>query len=113
MVSLIEKRISLQDEQTMASLIIADYYEIIKELSTGLLLLDGLKTTSHAELISYIRRNYCNDIILDDLRILRNRIVYEGFQTDADYLQRNKIRFEEIKNILNSKIISKLDDKSA
>jgi len=38
MASLIEERITIQDKKKMTALIIADYYEIVKELITAKLL---------------------------------------------------------------------------
>ena len=53
-----KERIKLQDRKRMTALILSDYYEIIKELSTALLLLDGYKTLSHKDLIDYVNTNY-------------------------------------------------------
>ena len=82
----------------MTALIISDYYEAIKELLTAVLLLDGYKTLSHKDLIDYIQRysefNPSDLSILDDLRILRNRITYEGFFIEVSYLQRNESNFK-------------------
>ena len=77
MVSLIEDRIKIQDREKMASLIISDYYEIIKELITAVLLFDGYKTLSHKDLIDYVkekRKDFSEHEIsvLDNLRVLRN-----------------------------------------
>ena len=99
--NLIEERLKLQDSQKMSSLIIVDYYEIIKELVTAILLLDGYKTLSHRDLIEYIGKNVSElnqeEIsIIDDLRILRNRVSYEGFSIDLDYLIRNEDNFKKI-----------------
>ena len=47
------------DEET-ASIIVKDYYEIIKELLTALLLKNGLKSDNHECLISYFKKNYPN-----------------------------------------------------
>lgn len=113
MISLIEGRIRLQDEEKMAALIISDYYEIIKELITAILLVDGYKTLSHRGLIDYTKENYKefsqHEIsVLDNLRILRNRITYEGFQIEKSYLSRNEDLFKSIviklKKILEKKI---------
>ena len=100
-VSLIEERIKIQDKIKMVSLIISDYYEIIKELITAILLKDGYKTLSHKDLISYIKSRYREFsqqeiIFLDNLRILRNRISYEGYKIDVSYLNRNEIIFKSI-----------------
>ncbi len=113
MVSLLEERIKIQSRLKMTALIVSDYYEAIKELITAVLLTDGYKTLSHKDLVDYIHLNYkefnSNEIsILDDLRILRNRVTYEGFQIDFSYLKRNESFFGEIinklKNILNRKL---------
>src|SRR4030043_1380144 len=101
MVSLVEERIKLQDKQRMSALIIADYYEIIKELITAVLLIDGYKTLSHKDLIDYLKENYSEFnlqevSILDNLRILRNRITYEGFLVEPIYLDRNETIFKQL-----------------
>jgi hypothetical protein len=110
MTALLEQRISLQDEKSMAALIIVDYYELIKELSTALALLDGWKTTSHKELMQFVKKEYCADPLLDDLRVLRNRIAYEGFHIDTDFLRRNKKHFIKIKLILRRIIEERLQE---
>ena len=107
MTSLIEERIQLQDRERMVALIITDYYEIIKELITALLLIDGYKTLSHKDLITYLEENYSefktNEIAtLNNLRILRNRVAYEGLFIDSSHLERNE-------NLLRD-IIKKLGD---
>ncbi|MDO8643027.1 MAG: hypothetical protein Q7R76_05630 [Candidatus Woesearchaeota archaeon] len=101
MILLLEERISMQDKTKMASLILVDYYEIVKELLTALLLLDGYKTLSHKGLIEYLQKKYpeytSHDLsLLDDLRILRNRIAYEGFAVEPSYLTRNESAFKAI-----------------
>ena len=113
MVSLIEERIKTQDKEKMTALIIADYYEIIKELITAILLTDGYKTLSHKDLFDYLKEKYsqfnANDFSnLDYLRVLRNRITYEGFFVDVSYLKRNETLFRDIikklKNLLTDKL---------
>jgi len=113
MVSLLGERIKNQDKTKMTALIVADYYEMIKELITAILLADGYKTLSHKDLIDYLKEKHPqfngNDIsILDDLRILRNRITYEGFSIEASYLSRNESLFKSIikklKDVLNAKL---------
>lgn len=112
MTSLIEERIKIQNRKKMAALIIADYYEMIKELITAILLLDGYKTLSHKDLIDYIGKYHefssYEISILDDLRILRNRIAYEGFFVDFSYLDKNEHLFKEIikklKDFVNKRV---------
>jgi len=97
----------------MAALIIADYYEIIKELITAILLIDGYKTLSHKDLIDYIKEK-CKEFsihevsVLDDLRVLRNRIAYEGFFIEPSYLERNEPLFKEMIRKLENLIERKL-----
>ncbi|MFH1823509.1 MAG: hypothetical protein ABH817_02230 [archaeon] len=112
MVSLIENRIKIQDKKKMAALILVDYYEIIKELLTALLLIDGFKTLSHKDLINYFKKKYSkvqDSFILDNLRGLRNRVAYEGFFIDPSYLSRNENSFKSIIKILKDLINKKLD----
>ena len=106
MISLIEERIKKQDRVKFAPLIIVDYYEVIKELITALMLIDGYKTLSHKDLIDYLKERYLDEfkmnnlVVLDSLRVLRNRVAYEGFFIEPSYLDRNEGNF--------SMIISKL-----
>ena len=107
MTSLIKERIKSQNRENMTALIITDYYEIIKELITAILLTDGYKTLSHKDLFDYLEKKYpefdANDISnLNDLRILRNKVSYEGFFIDLSYLDRHEFLFKEI--------ITKLED---
>lgn len=115
MISLIENRIKKEDKIKMTSLIISDYYEIIKELTTAILLTDGYKTISHKDLFSYLSEKYSeldsNEFsILDSLRILRNRISYEGFFVDSSYLARNEKTFLDIIKKLKLVLSKKLKD---
>ena len=114
MTSLIEERIKIQDKKKMTALIIADYYEIAKELTTAILLVDGYKTLSHKDLIDYLKDKYsqfnANEISqLDDLRILRNRVTYEGFFIEASYLTRNESLFKGIIKKLKDILVVKLN----
>jgi len=113
MVSLLEERIENQDRKKMAALIATDYYEIIKELITAILLIDGYKTLSHKDLIDYIKEKYPEfrmheTSVLDNLRILRNRAAYEGFLIQPFYLDRNELLFKEIIKKLKDLIEKKL-----
>lgn len=100
----------------MAALIITDYYEIIKELITAILLTDGYKTLSHRDLLDYLKDEYPqfdeNDMSnLNDLRILRNRVAYEGFFIEPSYLNRNENLFKSIIKKLKSILSIKLNKK--
>ena len=113
MVSLLEERIRKQNRKKMTALIIADYYEIIRELITAILLIDGYKTLSHKGLVDYLKDKYSEfstheTSLLDNLRILRNRVTYEGFFVDMPYLTRNEGFFKKIikklKTVINKKL---------
>ena len=114
MTGLIEQRIALQDRKTMTALIVADYYEIVKELLTAILLLDGYKTVSHKDLFEYFYITYPASFnahektALDELRVLRNRIAYEGFMVSSSYLERNELLFKKIIFKLKAFIPTKL-----
>lgn len=74
-------KISQFDVEKESSLACESYYEVIKELITALLFVDGYKTLSHKDLVDY-PNNYKeffseNDIsVVDTLRKRRNKIVY-------------------------------------
>ena len=68
--------------------IIEEYYEIIKELLTSSMYLQGFKTLSHKALIEYSAKNIMSlstqDMnLIDELRIKRNNIVYYGEQNKS------------------------------
>jgi hypothetical protein len=96
------------DSDKFPSNVIKEYYEVIRELMTVILLLDGYKTQgegAHKKLIDYLEQNYkqfrgYEISLLDDLRVIRNKIAYDGFFVTNEYLERKK------KDIM--KIISKL-----
>lgn len=93
-----------------------EYYDIIRELLSVVLLLDGYKTYgegAHKKLIDYINLNYdefnkSEISLIDDLRIIRNKIAYDGFFVEKDYVNRkiggiNKI-IEKLKKIIKEKL---------
>lgn len=86
--------------------IVEEYYEIIKELLTALMYIDGYKTLSHKKLIDYFSSNY-DDLtnlqikIIDSLRKFRNDIVYYGKRISKDFLLNNR---DEIEIIIESLI---------
>jgi len=93
--------------------IIEQYYEIIKELITAIMYTDGFKTLSHKSLITYLKDNYngfsTEEIILiDEIRRLRNDIVYYGRKIDKFFLlnKENNIKkiIKELFGILNKKL---------
>jgi hypothetical protein len=76
--------------------IIEEYYEIIKELLTAIMYLDGYKTLSHIKLLEYFSSNYrqldARELKLaDTLRKFRIGIVYYGRRISQDFL----VNYEE------------------
>jgi len=104
------------DIAKFSSNITKEYYDIIRELMTVVLLLDGYKTYgegAHKKLIEYLKANYkefdeYEISLIDDLRITRNKIAYDGFFVEKDYIERkindiNKI-IKKLKEIIQLKI---------
>jgi hypothetical protein len=87
--------------------IIEEYYEIIKELLTSFMYLQGFKTLSHKVIIEFSARNIKSlanqDIsLIDELRIKRNNIVYYGEQVTIDFLKSREEKIREIiKKLVN------------
>ncbi|MCZ7392084.1 MAG: hypothetical protein ABOK23_10575 [Candidatus Methanoperedens sp.] len=86
------------DPKKFTSHVVKEYYEVIRELITVILLLDGYKTQgegAHKKLIEYMKKNYAefrgHEIsLIDDLRVIRNKIAYNGFFVTDDYLDRRR-----------------------
>lgn len=92
------------DLERFPSNVVKEYYDIIRELISTVLLLDGYKTYgegAHMKLIEYLETN-CKRFsgyeisVIDDLRNLRNKISYDGFFVQKDYVKRRKEIIEEI-----------------
>lgn len=66
-----------------------------------LILLDGLKVEgegSHKQQITYLRKNCLTEgqaSTIDELRQIRNRISYDGFFVNSDYLMRKEAKLLE------------------
>jgi len=107
------KALKLKDRQEFASLIVEDYYEVIKEAITALMAINGYKTLSHEVLIAYLKEFYpdfsdAEIMLMDQLRVLRNRIAYRGFFIAPDYVERNEAKMKavtlKIKRALEEKL---------
>lgn len=80
---------------------------------TAILCIDGYKTLSHKILIKYLEENYkefseFEISFIDKLRVIRNKISYDGFFVESDYLKRNETRIKSIikklKEITNKRL---------
>jgi len=83
-----------------------DYYNIIHQLAECICCSYGFKFSgdgAHAELLNFIfsekfEFSESEKLFSQELRVLRNRISYEGFFIQEEYLKRNEIK---IKNIID------------
>ena len=96
------------------SLIVETYWEINRQLITGLLNLKGFKSYSQDCLIIFLEEFYNlkkNELeLLDQLRRLRNDIDYRGEFLDREYLDRNEENIKQITEKLEDCLDSLLDD---
>ena len=107
-----EAYISTKDKMEFASLVIEDYYEIIKELITAILSADGYKSYSHECLATFLEKFYHfpkgQVILVNQLRKMRNDINYRGVSIDYSYLGRNEADIKGViaalKHILKGKL---------
>lgn len=95
-----------------ASKLAKDYYEIIKELLTALLLSHGLKSSNHECLISFFKSEYptyeYEAGIVHELKDIRNRVSYDGYFVDENYVIKNKMEFKHIIVLLNKLVKEKV-----
>jgi len=88
--------------ETKTYKIIEEYYEIIKEVNTSLMYLDGFKTLSHKLLIEYLFKNYGKFFngeefgLMDELRVLRNNILYYGQKVEPIFLKNKEQKIKII-----------------
>ncbi len=99
------------DNET-ASIIAEDFYEIIKELLTAVLLFAGFKSDNHECLIAFFKKSYPEKeyeaCIIYELKRIRNKINYEGFFIEKNYIEKNKLEFLHIIQFLTEIITEKL-----
>lgn len=110
-----EKYISDIDYIKFTTIAAENYYEIIKELATAVLLLEGIKVIgedAHKKVIDSLKKyaNFTEEeiLILQDLRLKRNKSMYEGKQINASYMENNKNFLLEIIDKLKKIIKDKL-----
>ncbi len=93
-----------------------EYYDVIRELISAVLLLDGYKTYgegAHKKTIEYLSKNYKEFTeyeisAIEDLRTLRNRIAYDGFFVQKDYVTRKEKTLDSVIHKLRTMIKHKL-----
>ena len=88
------------------SLFFEGYYEIIKELATAILLLEGWKSLNHECLFAFLKEKK-QDLELDfeyllELKDLRNSIDYRGVTVSPDIWKKNRMKiFITIKTLMD------------
>lgn len=108
--------IRLIDIDKFSSNVTKEYYEVIRELISVILLLDGYKTYgegAHKKLIEYIQNSYSElseyeILLIDDLRTKRNKISYDGFFVNKDYISSKLKNIQEIIRKLRNIILNKM-----
>ena len=118
---LVKSRISIIDslkKVEFPTVVAENYYEIIKELISISLLVDGLKAVgenAHRDLIErfgkYTVLNNQEIAIIQDLRIKRNKSLYEGKQIEKIYLDNNENNLIEIMAKLEKYVKDRLGEK--
>ena len=97
--------------------ILEEFYEVIVQLITAIMYIDGYKTLSHISLIEYLRKNYNNfkahEInVIDTLRKFRHGTVYYGKKEGSEFLVNNKELIETVIDKLITVIKRKIEIKS-
>jgi len=85
-------------EEKYPSLYLEGHYEIIKELCTAILALDGWKALNHECLFSYLKEQK-QQLELDfeyllELKDTRNAIDYRGTKISPETWQKNKLKIQ-------------------
>jgi hypothetical protein len=104
------------DYNVFPSNVLQQYYDVLRELMTIIMLLDGFKTKgegAHKEIIEYIGKNYSSVtqgqiMFLDELRVLRNRISYDGFFIESDFVIRKNEDIIELVRLFKEIIDKKM-----
>jgi len=96
------ERLESTDTTKYPSNTLNDYYDIIHKLMEAITMLEGVKTKgegAHQELIDYVSKRLFDEgtrTFLQQMRDYRNRISYEGFMVNKNYIEINKKKIEMI-----------------
>lgn len=101
-----------EEAKQFPSLFIEGRYEIIKELCTAILALDGWKALNHECLFTYLK-NKKNELEIDfdyllELKDIRNSIDYRGIMVSPDLWKKNEMKIKITINALKEYVKSKL-----
>lgn len=82
------------------SLIVDDYYEVIKELLVAYLLKNGLRSKNHQCLISYFYKQNSERgieaLLLQQMSFFRNRLQYYGEKVPSEFYKDKKKEIEDL-----------------
>ena len=99
------ERLDKTDMEAYPSNTLVDYYDVIHKLMEALTLKEGIKIKgegAHKELIDFITQKHKlkeqTRLFLQQMRDYRNRISYEGFMINKNYITAHH---EEIKDIIH------------
>jgi len=86
------------------SLIVEDYYEVVKELLIAYLLKNGLRSRNHQCLISYFAKENPNMekeyVLIGQMSFFRNRLGYYGEMIPVQFYDDKKEEFEHLVSVL-------------
>lgn len=98
-------RLNETDKEKYPTNTLTDYYDIIHKIMEAIAYIEGVKIKgegAHQELIEYICKKYNIEepirIFLQELREYRNRISYEGFMINKEYI---KVNIKKIEGIID------------
>ena len=101
------ERLNKTNKETYPTNTLLDYYDIIHKLLEAIAFKEGIKARgegAHQELIDYITKKYKfteqKRRFLQQLRDYRNRVSYEGFMINEDFIKSNEDKIKEIINDL-------------
>mgnify|MGYP001559717602 CR=1 FL=1 len=104
--------LSVITDYKYSSILIEGYYEIIKELLTAYLNLNGLESSNHECLVRYFQKQNPELNVeaekMDELRQIRNKIDYRGFFVKKEFFEKNKLEYQHIIKLLKKLIKEKM-----
>ena len=103
------ERLKTTDQEKYPTNTLNDYYEIMHKFMEALTLKEGIKFRgegAHKELIDYISENHKlgeqKRQFLQQMREYRNRISYEGFTVNSEYIKQNLSVMVDVISILDT-----------
>jgi len=104
------KRLEETDKKKYPSNTLTDYYDVIHKLMESETIKEGIKIKgegAHRQLIEHVAKkknlSQQDSIFLQEMRDIRNRISYEGFMVNMNYISLNIKKINRIVDILLSK----------